>query len=163
MENNTSGFLMEQYRKKLEKFCAFQERCISEIKIKLEKIKVPHEFWEPLISYLVDNNFVNEERFTEIYVRSKINQKGWGPLKIKMELRKKQVNDSLINKYLLEFQNNDREELLNFWLQKKLKSIKNDNRQNIREKLIRFGISKGFETDKVVEAVNKIIKAQPED
>ena len=80
-----------------------------------------------------------------------------------MELRKKQVNDSLINKYLLEFQNNDREELLNFWLQKKLKSIKNDNRQNIREKLIRFGISKGFETDKVVEAVNKIIKAQPED
>lgn len=106
---------------------------------------------------------MNEERFTELFVRSKIRQKGWGPVKIRMELRKKSIPDELADRFLSEFQTKDQDELLLGWLRKKLKTIQKDEPLKQREKLVRFGISKGFETGKVFQAVSKIIKAQPED
>lgn len=148
---------------KLEKYCAFQERCVSEVKLKLARMNVPHKYWEPLLLHLVENGFVNEERFTELFVRSKIRQKGWGPVKIRLELRKKHITDTLIDKYLSDFQTEDQNELLLGWLRKKLKTITKEEPLKQREKLIRFGISKGFETGKVFDVVNKIMKAQPED
>ena len=154
---------MNQMMPKLEKYCAFQERCITEVKTKLSRMNVPQEYWEPLLNHLKQNGFVNEERFAELFVRSKIRQKGWGPVKIKMELRKKSIADELIDRYLSEFQTEDQDELLIGWLRKKLKTIQKDEPLKQREKLIRFGISKGFETGKVFQAVNKLIKAQPED
>ncbi|HPE99270.1 MAG TPA: regulatory protein RecX [Bacteroidales bacterium] len=163
MESNIPGFLMNQIIPKLEKYCAFQERCISEVKLKLSRMNVSREYWDSLLNYLIQNGFVNEERFAELFVRSKIRQKGWGPVKIKMELRKKSIPDLLIDRYISAFQVSDQEELLMGWLQKKLKTIEKDEPLKLREKLIRFGISKGFETGKVFQAVNKLIKAQPED
>jgi len=148
---------------KLEKYCAFQERCVSEVKTKLTRLNVPREYWESLLTHLQENGFVNEERFTELFVRSKIRQKGWGPVKIRMELRKKSIADSMIDNYLSDFQPEDQNELLLSWLRKKLKTLTKDEPLKQREKLVRFGISKGFETGKVFDAVNKIIKAQPED
>lgn len=148
---------------KLEKYCAFQERCVSEVKTKLTRLNVPREYWESLLTHLQENGFVNEERFTELFVRSKIRQKGWGPVKIRMELRKKSIADGMIDNYLSDFQPEDQNELLLSWLRKKLKTLTKDEPLKQREKLVRFGISKGFETGKVFDAVNKIIKAQPED
>ncbi|HBG70331.1 MAG: hypothetical protein A2W93_15925 [Bacteroidetes bacterium GWF2_43_63] len=163
MESNIPGFLINQMMPKLEKYCAFQERCVSEVKTKLTRLNVPREYWESLLTHLQENGFVNEERFTELFVRSKIRQKGWGPVKIRMELRKKSIADSMIDNYLSDFQPEDQNELLLSWLRKKLKTLTKDEPLKQREKLVRFGISKGFETGKVFDAVNKIIKAQPED
>jgi len=163
VESNIPGFLLNQMMPKLEKYCAFQERCISEVKTKLSRMNVPQEYWEPLLNHLKQNGFVNEERFAELFVRSKIRQKGWGPLKIRMELRKKSIPEDLIDRFLSEFQVEDQDELLLGWLRKKMKTIQNDEPLKQREKLVRFGISKGFETGKVFQAVNKLIKAQPED
>ena len=163
VESNIPGFLLNQMIPKLEKYCAFQERCISEVKTKLSRINVPQEYWEPLLNHLKQNGFVNEERFAELFVRSKIRQKGWGPVKIRTELRKKGIEDNLIERYLSAFQTEDQDELLLGWLMKKLKTIKNDEPLKQREKLIRFGISKGFEIGKVFQVVNKIVNTQPED
>jgi len=148
---------------RLEKYCAFQERCVSDVKMKLSKLGVPQEFWTPLLERLQESGFLNEERFTELFVRSKVRQKGWGPVKIKLELRRKNIDDDLISKYLSEFRTDDQDDLLDNWLRKKLNSVKNDEPAKQREKLIRFGISKGFESGKVFAAVNKIIKARSDD
>jgi len=163
VEGNTQGFLIDQLMPKLEKYCAFQERCVFDVKAKLTKMNVEREHWNALLERLEQDGFLNEERYTELFIRSKVRQKGWGPVKIRMELRRKNIDASLIEKYASLFQAEDQEELLNKWLSKKYKTITGDEPAKQREKLIRFGISKGFGTGMVFAAVNKIIKAQPDD
>jgi regulatory protein len=79
----------EQALSKLMKYCSLQERCKSEILIKLEKIGCPYEQYEFVIQNLIELNFLNEKRFCEAYARGKFNFKKWGKQKIRASLRKK--------------------------------------------------------------------------
>ena len=68
---------------KISRYCAVQERCKYDVINKLKSYKANQDELESYIEYLQKNNFLNEERFVELYIRSKINQNDWGPLKIK--------------------------------------------------------------------------------
>jgi len=159
VEANIPAFLLGQILPKMEKFCAFQERCVYDVKMKLMRMNVEKSQWDSVIKYLQENNFLNEERFAELFVRSKIRQKGWGPVKIKMELLQKQISPALIEQYLSAFECDNQQTLLHDWLMKKYASVQNEEVQKQREKLIRFGISKGFESGMVFSETDKIIKA----
>jgi len=159
VEANIPAFLLGQILPKMEKFCAFQERCVYDVKMKLMRMNVEKSQWDSIIKYLQENNFLNEERFTELFVRSKIRQKGWGPVKIKMELMQKHISPSLIEQYLSGFETDNQQTLLHDWLMKKYASVQKEEVQKQREKLIRFGISKGFESSMVFTETDKIIKA----
>lgn len=80
---------------------ARREHSIHELTSKLTKKAYSQQFIEQAISYLLENNLLSDDRFTESYVRSRQN-KGVGPQKIKMELREKGIGDLLIEQYLLE-------------------------------------------------------------
>jgi len=74
---------------KISRYCAIQERSKYDVINKLKSYKVDQDELQSYIDYLQKNNFLNEERFVELYIRSKINQNEWGPLKIKYSLYQK--------------------------------------------------------------------------
>ena len=163
MDASKSSFLAEQLLPKLEKYCAFQERCISEVKTKLHQLGAPGDVCDVVLARLTQRGFLNEERFTEIFIRSKMRQKGWGPVKIKMELRRKRIPEDLIARYSVMFQQEEQQEALRNWIVKKRKTLKDSDGALLRQKLIRFGLSKGFETGDVIRQVNEILNLPPEE
>ena len=85
---------------KISRYCAIQERCKYDVINKLKSYKVDQDELQSYIDYLQKNNFLNEERFVELYIRSKINQNDWGPLKIKYSLYQKNIPEVVIDRFL---------------------------------------------------------------
>ncbi len=86
------------YLAKLERYCAYQERCHSEVARKARSLGMRGLEIDEALVHLIKTGFLNEERFALLYARSKVNQKYWGPQKIKQELRKKGLSSFLITK-----------------------------------------------------------------
>ena len=80
---------------KMAKYCAYQERCQSEIRHRLKGSGLSNEEIENVICDLIEQNFTNEERFAKAFVRGKFNQKGWGKNKIKQHLIQKEISEFL--------------------------------------------------------------------
>jgi regulatory protein len=129
---------------KLARYCAYQERCISEIKQKIHELD-PSADQEIYIHWLHENNYLNESRFVGLYIRSKFNQKKWGRGKIQFELRKKGISDSEIQAHLDEIAEEDYSEALKTLLEKKAALLKSGTPNEKYQKCYRTGLSKGFE------------------
>lgn len=92
----------EQAHVKIRHYCAFQERTHQEVKMKLSTYGLSWSDANQILSKLIEENFLNEERFAKTFVGGKFRMKGWGRKKIEMELRKRQVSDYSIRKALRE-------------------------------------------------------------
>jgi len=84
---------------KAEHYCAYQERSQQEVRDKLYEWELKPAEVEDIISRLIENNYLNEERFAKAYVQGKFNQKGWGRIKIKQGLKLKRVPDGQKSSY----------------------------------------------------------------
>lgn len=129
---------------KLARYCAYQERCISEIKQKIHELD-PLAEQAIYIQWLQENNYLNESRFVGLFIRSKFNQKKWGRGKIQFELRKKGISDSEIQAHWKEIAEEDYSEALKNLLTKKAESLKSGTSAEKYQKCYRTGLSKGFE------------------
>ena len=90
----------EQAYAKIRQFCAFQERSHQEVKMKLSGYGISWTDANLLLSKLIEENFLNEERFAAAFVGGKFRIKQWGRKKIEMELKKRQVSSYSISKAL---------------------------------------------------------------
>ena len=137
---------------KLASYCAYQERCISEIKQKIHELdsEADHAMY---IQWLQENNYLNERRFVGLYIRSKFNQKKWGRGKIQFELRKKGIPDSEIQMHWDEIAEADYTEALKVLLEKKASSLKSGTPNEKYQKCYRTGLSKGFEPSLVSQVL----------
>ncbi|MDF5690457.1 regulatory protein RecX [Aquirufa aurantiipilula] len=132
---------------KLARYCAYQERCVWEIQVKMESLAVLPEDQTPYQEWLEDNNYLNQERFAKLFVRSKFNQKSWGRNKIKFELKRLQVKDSLIQKALEELLDLPYEATLESMLKDKFQQVKDPNEWSKKQKCYQYAMRKGFEAD----------------
>ena len=94
-------------RKKIEFYCAYQERCHMEVNKKLNKLGVYGDEIDKYLSHLIDKNFLNETRFSENYVRGKFNNNDWGKIKIIQELKSRKISTWNINNALSEICDED--------------------------------------------------------
>jgi regulatory protein len=83
---------------RMQRYCAYQERCHSEVRSKLLEIGMRGTELEEVIAMLIQEGFLNEERFARLYARSKFRQVQWGRVKIELALKQKQVSDYCIRK-----------------------------------------------------------------
>lgn len=132
---------------KAEHYCAYQERAQQEVRDKLYEWELKPNEVENIIARLIENNFLNEERFANAYVRGKFNQKGWGKVKIKQGLKFKRVPDGLIKKALQSIPDDDYLKTLENILAKKAATFAEKNPIKYRYKLQQYALSRGFETD----------------
>ncbi len=90
-------FTLEAAQAAIQRYCAFQERCQSEVEERLRSMGVLPEAQAELVADLMANGFLNEERFARAYARGKFRIKGWGPRKIAQGLQAKRVSSACIS------------------------------------------------------------------
>ena len=149
---------MESYvKKKIEYFCAYQERCHSDVINKLNKLGVFGNQVDEYICYLIDEKFLSETRYSEAYVRGKFNNNNWGRIKIIRELKSRNISEWNINNALLQIDDSEYEKKLYKICDKLLKQISGTSSE-VRNKIVRRLIQKGWETDLIVRCLNRPIK-----
>lgn len=141
----------------MAKYCAYQERCVKDVCDKLKTYDIPEESKKEILAYLLDNRFVNDERFAKAFVRGKINQSGWGVNKIRFQLVRKGIAKELIDAAFEEFDPELYKEKLIAVLKAKAKTVKAENDFQKRQKLAAYALQKGFEASLVFEVVKEII------
>ena len=161
-KNFKSLFFMEEIAKKAllkaENLCSRGEKCKHDVIQKLFDWKVPSEFHEQIIEKLVENNFLNEERFVSAFINDKLKFQKWGRKKIEYALSQKHISSALYQQF---FENHNLEEYserLLALLQKKVSQIKAKDKNEAKQKLINFALSKGYEYAVIAKLLNEVIK-----
>lgn len=134
-------------------YCAYQERSQQEVRKKLFSLKLDNEDVEEVIMLLIQNDFLNEERFAKTYSRSKFNQNKWGRKKIKEGLKQKNISERCIQYGLNEIDEEEYRDVLKTLLERKKNTIKDKNHWVIKKKLLNYAIQKGFEYEIAQEMI----------
>ncbi|MBK6826939.1 MAG: RecX family transcriptional regulator [Chitinophagaceae bacterium] len=136
---------VEQALQKLKHYCAYQERCHSEVKEKLYSLGVWKKDHDGIISTLIEENYLNEERFAIAYAGGKWRVKHWGRVRIKYELKQKQISEYCIKKALKQIDEEEYLRVLNETAAAKYASLKNDQYLVRKKKTIDYLVNRGFE------------------
>lgn len=132
---------------KAASYCAYQERAQQEVRDKLYEWGLHQEDVEEIISQLISDNFLNEERFAIAYTLGKFRIKSWGKIKIKQSLKLKRVSDPLIKIAFSKIDLDEYEDKLHDLLDKKQLSLKDKDVYILKNKLFQYALSRGFESD----------------
>lgn len=132
---------------KAANWCAYQERSQQEVRDKLYEWQMKPTEVEEIISTLISENFLNEERFALAYISGKFKIKKWGKIKIKQGLKLKRVPEPIIKKALNSIDGDEYFETLKILLEKKQRVEKEKNAIKRQFKLLNYLHSKGFEKD----------------
>ncbi|MFI1772821.1 regulatory protein RecX [Thalassobellus citreus] len=151
-------YTVQEATKKLEHYCAYQERCHQEVRQKLEGMYMIPEAIDVIIVHLLEHNFLNEERFAKTFVRGKFRIKAWGRRRLSFELKKKDVSKVNINQALATISEDDYNEYFNDLAEKRVNLIKESNVFKKRKKFIDYFLYRGWESYLVYEKANKLIK-----
>ncbi len=138
---------------KLKTYCAYQERCHQEVRDKAYKLGLYRNEVENAIIQLIQEDFLNEQRFAEAYVSGKFNIKKWGRVKIKNNLKQKRISDYCIKKGLAEIDEEEYVKTLNYWITRKLEESNEKDEFKRNGKIAAFVIQKGFESGLVWEVL----------
>ena len=139
---------------KMKKYCAYQERSQSEVRQKLYGFGLNIDEIENALCCLIEQNFLNEERFAKTFARGKFRQKKWGKVKIKQHLKQKQISDYCIKTALEEIDTEDYLAALDLVLSKKEELLNEENNFIKKQKIAKHAINKGFENDLVWNYLN---------
>ncbi len=144
----------EKYKKakiKIASYCAYQERCQQEVRNKLYSYELYQGEVDELIAWLITENYVNEERFAITFAGGKFRIKKWGKFKITQALKQKEISDYCINKAIQEIDFEDYLATIKELASKKLNeySLRISNEYQLKHKIGKYIISKGFEPDLV--------------
>lgn len=139
---------------KMQSWCAYQERAQQDARNKLYELGLWEEAVENIIVKLIEENFLNEERFAMQFARGKFIIKKWGRIKIKQELKQKRVSDYCLKKALQQIDETEYINTLKKLIDAKRKLIKEPNKIKLQYKLMNYVLSKGYEKDLVFDVLN---------
>jgi regulatory protein len=146
----------KQLLSKMCSYCAIYEKCKHDIYVKLDKYGASKLQQEQIIEYLETNNFINEERFANSFASDKFKFNKWGKNKIVYNLKEFKIEQKNIAEALNNINSDDYERVLLNLLKTKRAQIKDTDNYKIRQKLINYAISKGFEYELIYETISKI-------
>jgi regulatory protein len=155
--NFQKSYSVEEAKRALEKYCAYQERCHKEVTQKLYDLNMILEARELIIVHLIEHNFLNEERFATSYARGKFRIKKWGKQRITRELKFREISIYNIKSALKEIDTHGYLETFNLLAEKKLATIKEKNKYKKRKKLADYLLYRGWESQLVYAKVNELI------
>jgi len=138
-------------------YCAYQERCHEEVKQKLFDLGVYYEAADAIVVDLINNNFLNEERFAKAFAGGKFRVKKWGKRKIIQELKMKKISDYCIKQGMKEIDSEDYWSVLNQLAEQKMASLKDKNLLVKRSKTAKYLAMKGYEMDLIWDALKILV------
>jgi len=158
MHQKLKSYTVAEAKKKLEHYCAYQERCHKEVRHKLKDLDMIPEAIDIIIVHLLEHNYLNEERFAKTFVRGKFNIKKWGRFRLIQELMRKDISKININLAISEIDSDEYNNVFNNLAKKKANSILETNILKKKKKLIDYLLYRGWESHLVYDKVNKLIK-----
>lgn len=138
---------------KAENFCVYQERSQKEVRYKLVEWGMRGDELEEILTELILNNFLNEERFAKQYASGKFNIKKWGRIKIKQGLKLKGVPERILQKALYSIDDDDYMHTLENLALKKANNLTEKNPLKRKMKLVTYLQGRGFESDLILVAL----------
>lgn len=150
----------EQALQKLRHYCGYQERCHYEVQQKMWELGVRKPDHDELLSSLIQDDYLNEERFAIEFAGGRFRLKDWGKKKIYYALKEKRVSDYCIKKALQQIDEADYEKLLMSLTEKKYASLKNEQYLVRKKKTMDYLLQKGFESERITAALKTMEKDQ---
>ena len=140
---------------KIQSYCLYQERCIKEVKNKLFSLKVSSKSANDIIEYLIDNDYLNDERYAKMFIQGKLRIKKWGRIKLKYELRLKGIDIKIINKHINQINEEDYIKYFNEFSTNKINFLKGSKDQKKRS-FINYFTYRGWENSLIYEKLKDI-------
>lgn len=151
---------LKEAKIKAAHYCAYQERTQQEVLTKLRSLELSQDEADEVLSELILEDFVNEERFSKTYAGSKFRLKSWGRKKIVFELKKKGISEFCLKKGLEEINEDQYRQKIFDLFAKKDRSMTSKNQYDRMAKLTRHLISKGFEPELVRDCLQEFLKSE---
>jgi regulatory protein len=151
-------FSIEEIKRKLERYCAYQDRCHKEIETKLREFILIEEAKNQIILHLLEHDFLNEERFSKSFARGRFRIKNWGKQRIIRELKFREISDYNIKTALKEIDEDDYLTTIDEITTKRNSIINESDFYKRKKKLTDFLIRKGYEYDLIFLTVKNVLE-----
>jgi regulatory protein len=148
----------EELLQRAMRACSGREYCISDVSALLQRWgATAGETREWIISRLMTERFIDEHRYSKAFVLDHFRHDHWGKVKISMALKQKRVAKEAIASGLEAIEEDEYNEMLKRLLADQKRKVKAKNRLDLKGKLLRYALGKGFESHLVYDAINDII------
>ncbi len=154
MQKKTS-FSLQEAQKKLEHYCAYQERCHWEVEQKLKQMGMIPSAQELIITELIEENYLNESRFAQSFARGKFRIKKWGKQRIVRELKARKMSAYNIKLALKEISDSDYQSTFFSLFEKRKEAVSHESIPIQKKKILAFMVYRGWETHLIYTALNE--------
>jgi regulatory protein len=141
---------------RIRHYCAYQERCSQDVEQKLRQWRVSPARSRMIQDQLTAEGYLENERFARIFVRSKFHLNRWGRMKIRYELKFRNIPENIVMKAMEEIGEDDYLKTLQHLIMKKKSEINSQHPLNVREKIITFVTGKGYEFDLISKVLTDL-------
>ncbi|WP_442264458.1 regulatory protein RecX [Tenacibaculum sp. ZS6-P6] len=155
--NKKSVLTVDEVKRKLERFCVYQDRCHKEVEEKLRGFHLIPEAKGLILLHLLEHNFLNEERFARSFARGKFRIKNWGKVRITRELKLRDISAYNIKQALSEIDEEEYFSKLNSLAERKISSINEPNSFKKRKKVFDYLNYRGYEISLINEVLNGLM------
>lgn len=145
----------EQVLLKLTSLCSSAEHCSGEMLKKMESWEVPPVMQSEVMAYLIKEKYIDDRRYSRFFANDKIKYNRWGRRKVEQALWEKRVDNAVAREVLDEVPDELYVEILTSLLREKKKSVKGRNDYEIRCKLVRFALGRGFTYDIINKCIDE--------
>lgn len=152
--NPLKTYTVDEAQKKLENYCAYQERCHKDVKSKLREMKMIPEAIDKILVHLIEHNYLNEERFAKAFVRGKFRIKKWGKNRLIRELKFREISKYSIESGLKEINLEEYNEVLDELVKKRIAQVKEQNVYKKKRKVADYLLYRGWESHLIYEKLN---------
>ena len=144
-------------QKKLEQYCAYQERCHKEVADKLKELGMIPAAMDTIISQLIQDNYLNETRFAQSFARGKFRIKKWGKNRIVRELKLRYISDYNIKMGMKEISDTDYESTFYQLFEKRKLEVAQLSKPQQKKKILSYLSYRGWEHPRIYNALNELL------
>ncbi|WP_282043814.1 regulatory protein RecX [Winogradskyella flava] len=155
--NPQKTYTVDEAQKKLENYCAYQERCHKEVRDKLWGMRMIPEAIDKITVHLIQNNYLNEERFAKAFVRGKFRIKKWGKNRLVRELKFREISKYSIDSALKEIDGDTYQQTLDELVRKRISQVKEKNIYKKKRKVADYLLYRGWESHLIYEKLNEYL------
>lgn len=151
------SYTVDEAKKKIEHYCAYQERCHDEVIQKLKSFNMIPQAIDAIVVHLLDNNFLNEERFACSFARGEFRIKHWGKRRITNELKARNISKYNIDRALKEIGSEEYNTTFHMIADKQWENCNETNILKRKKKVMDYLLRKGYESNIVQEKISDML------